>query len=341
MTTAVTGSITVNDVAVPFTGQIADPPPGPPGDPGPMGPAGPPGAIGVAGAVGAPGPIGAASPAAPSVNALARILLNLNPIAYIPAPALEIGAKTLCFGPGILTSGPDANMYDYNLLGATPVPGSTTNADGSVLISGTAGDGYGASLCSMRKVLGTTGQGFAFGADSFVEVDAKWVPTLDPTGGGHLPFPAIWGLDALRLLLVSTRNEWPEIDIAQWPRNTLAYYVGVSWVDWTLAGHVTVPSNGEVKYGGANPADYNRYGLRWERATPTTPGFLRNYLNGVETPFAVGKPYPITWPYGDPRGTILDNSHQGLILGTHPLCQMTVRSACVWSKLASGNWIQP
>jgi hypothetical protein len=257
-----------------------------------------------------------------------------------PAPAVAIGAMTLCYGPAPATSGPGTNLYDYNMLDVTPVVGSSTNPDGSVLITGASGDKYGASLCSARKV-GSVGQGFAFGPNSFVEVDAKFVPTLDPNGvGGKLPFPAIWALAIKRLLQVGGTNEWSEVDVMQWGRDTTDYVAGLCWIYWTLAASVTQPNNGLVKLNGINLENYNRFGLSWEEATPTSLGCLRNYLNGIERPYAVGKPYPLTWAYGDRAGTVLDNSQLALIYGTHPDCPLTISSACVWSRSPARNWVQ-
>jgi hypothetical protein len=259
-------------------------------------------------------------------------------VGVAPAPAAAIGANTLCYGTALKTTGTSANLYDYNMLGVTAVPGSSTNPDGSILVTGVAGDKYGASLCSARKV-GSVGQGFAFGGDSYIEVTAKFVPTLDPTGGGHLPFPAIWAVNILRLLQVGGVNRWSEVDIMQWTRNSLSYVSMACLIDWTLTSSVIQPSDGEVFLSGFDFGAYHRYGVRWEKAPPAKPGILRSYIDRQEVHYARGFP-PITWPYGDPAGTVLDGSHLALIVGTHPSCEMTLKEACVWSKSAAGNWVQ-
>jgi hypothetical protein len=254
----------------------------------------------------------------------------------VPAPAFAIGATTLTYGHP-RTSGVNQNLFDYNFLGVTPVVGSSTNPDGSILISGAAGDKYGASMCSARKN-GSVVQGYTFGGDCYAEVTAKFPVVLDPTGGGHLPFPAIWALGVNHLAQVGGITRWAELDIMQQTRNSLEYVSMACWIDWPSV--VIQPSDGEVHVKGLNFDTYHQYGVRWERATPTTPGITRSYIDRTEVHYARGYP-PITWPYGDPGGTVRDGNRVALILGTSPLCPMTIAKdgISVWHKnAADGVW---
>ncbi len=247
------------------------------------------------------------------------------------------------FGPRLILG---KNCYPYNLLSVTPTGAeASTNPDGSVFISGTAGDGYGASICTMQKV-GSTGQGFAVGGGAYIELTAKFQPTLDSTGGGHLPFPAGWALGVKHLLQVGGVNRWPELDFMQWVRNSLNFIAMACLIDWP--SQTIQPANGLVLLpAGFDFAQYHRYAVRWEKATPTTQGVLRSYIDRTEVKYAqTGLPgtfYPITWPWIDPAsttviktgGNILDENPVALILGTSPLCPMTVDSLNVWQTAAA------
>lgn len=159
---------------------------------------------------------------------LAQTLLS------VPPAAAAAGMNTPTFGPSVTLN---KNWYNFNLLGVTPITGqSVQNSDGSVLLPGADGSGYGANICTIQKV-GSSWQGTAFSGGFYVDFLLKFTPTL---GSAALPFPAAWSLDLG--FLTGNTLQWPgqpagfshriELDFMQWPHNSLGLWEGAGLIDW-------------------------------------------------------------------------------------------------------------
>jgi hypothetical protein len=355
-------------------------PTGPSGT-GPTGPAGlvgPTGPTGTAGGAGTPGPtgpggtgptgptgIGAIGPTGPTGSTGAGLSGPTGPTGattlVVPAPALAVGYTTCTFGPNVTLG---VNWFLYNLLGVTPVVGQAVqNLDGSVTLGGIAdGSGYNANICSAQKTAGgTSWAGIAFGGGSYTEWDFSFTPTLDPGGGGVLPFPAAWREEIDHLAQIGGATQWVgqasgyqhyiEDDDVQWARNTLQYYGPAGLIDWAgiSASPTVLPSNSETHIN-VPMSDRHKYGHLIVPATATTQGYIANFLDGKMVSYAVGS--PVLWNQYNPAaapptvagttaGALIDVSHLALIAGTSTTCPMTIFTCTVWQGATAANTTGP
>lgn len=171
--------------------------------------------------------------------------------ALVPPPAAAAaGYNVPTFGPQLSLNG---NWFPYNFEGVTPIPGQAVqNTDGSITLPGADGSGFGANM-STAHVVSNTLKGIAFSGGYYLKAVAKFTPTL----GSGFPFPAIWGLDSGFL---TNNYPWPgqppgfnhriELDLMQWPLNSLSFWEGAGLIDWFGYGSLNTPKVSGVQITG-------------------------------------------------------------------------------------------
>jgi hypothetical protein len=301
----------------------------------------------------------------------ARVLESIRvpqPASRIPPPqAAAVGYNSLTWDTVVFGSntGP---WYSFNLLSKTPTGSEGVNqANGSMYISGIAGDQFGASVCSAYSTgVGSNWKGKVFSGGFYVEVALSIPGTVSGTPG-QLPFPAVWCDDIDFLTQNSANLQWPgqatgylhwiEYDFFQWAQDTDLYWGAADIIDWigNPATSYAQPTNSETHLGSATFPNENSYGSLWVPATPSSNGYKLDFLNNVRLLPAAGTPAVTTWAYWNPsspftpaqcisgapyQGSFIDQCHFALIMGTSTLNPMTVYSLRVWQASEANNIVQ-
>ncbi len=283
----------------------------------------------------------------------------------IPLPALNNRCWTRTLGPNITLG---VNWFLYNFLNAVPNAGQAVqNSDGSVTLGLVAdGSGYGGGICTARQVSSQVWAGTAFRGPMYLEIIARWTPTL---GSASLPFPALWSDDIL--FLNQTATVWPgqaagyfhhiEPDWIQWPHNALHLIEHLGLGDWygpstasVGAPQVTGVVNSEVQLAQSfSFSDFHKYAAYVNPASPGKTGSILKYIDDVLVSYAVGTPDPVSWPYWDTVrppspppvynvscGSWIDQTNLAMIAGTDVTCPMVLKSWSIWQPDASLNITQ-
>jgi hypothetical protein len=251
----------------------------------------------------------------------------------------------------------DSNWFAWNFYsaGAQPADAASQNSDGTLFISGNENNSYGATVSSAtQNSTVTRWAGTAFGGGAYFEAVVSF------TGQGSGPYnnggPAFWALDIEHLSQGPYVVNWPgqasdyndffEVDFMEYDCGTLCYQNGIGNWYGPAGSHQATHNPYEAVAGatgsvlapaGTNFAQPQTYGCLWVPATPTSQGYLKFYLNGVQT----GQTF--VWNYNDPANPFppppvnnqtamsgMDQRHLALILGTGTDQPMTVYSVSVW-----------
>lgn len=304
----------------------------------------------------------------------AQVLFS-SPSSAAPAPAVAAGYNTLTlnstFAPATVDTGntlaPGFDWYKGNCCGGISVPNPISfNADGTAIINGSSGN-FNLQLATATCVppgcsFSGGWVGTAYGGGGYFEVTWKFDPSLVNTANG---WPSFWANP------VDEVQTWPgqapryvqyvELDAFELCQGACGGTVaGSSFVgslhNWYgISGTTCTPGFCDVP-GPISPATAQRpFGINWNLlhkvavlwvpATASTNGSVTWYVDGVQSgqsqswsqftnqsaPPTTGTP----WTFGQ-----LDHQHMYLILGSGANQPVTVVSAKVWQKDASGNLIQ-
>lgn len=186
-------------------------------------------------------------------------------------------------------------------------------------------------------------------------MDISFVPTLDPGGGGVLPFPSAWSDDLLFLIgrpVKYARDQRAEADYMQWVRNSTQFTTLAALIDWSNGTPVSQPDNGAdsmINISGLDLSKRHTYGWRWVVATATTKGHMEGYIDGVQlTPILDAT--PIQWLKFDPNstaapvagqnaGAVIDVSFMVPIFGTASSCPMVLYAVRIYQKPGASNMV--
>lgn len=293
----------------------------------------------------------------------------------MPAAAAAVGYNTQTFGSTLTLA---SNWFNWGFYGsgAQAAGAVSTNADGSIAISGVENNNYGATIATAQPAGNSVAwNGTAFGGGGYFEA------TLSFTGQGTGPYPnggpAFWMLDIEHLSGGPYDINWPsaasgcidffEVDAMEYDTShTDGYQNGIAtWygsANGACANGATYNPNTQIPgvAGGAlvpSGTDFSqphKYGVLWVPATgygdtTITQGYLKFYFDGVQ----VGSTF--TWNYYDPsltstyptypplNGTSamsgMDWRHMVLILGTGTAQPMTVYGVSVWQQSGAQNLV--
>lgn len=284
-----------------------------------------------------------------------RWLSTQAPEQTVPAPAAAVGFNLRTLGPLITIGGSTPNWYSYNFLGNTEPSGSiTTNADGTVTLSGNSGNTYNANICTAHQD-GTSPslwRGLAIGGGAFVEVEGKFNPSGVQSGVG---FPALpWDMCVAHLsgngLDTSPGNagykEWIERDGGEWVASSLQQYKRTLFDHYFDGTTIFNPNTTAfVPIGSSAFGIYNRYGYLYVTATPTKQGYFQAYFNRkpVGAPVVwnqLASPNTIPPVAGSNMGALGDIRPAAIIIGTSSTSwPLTVKRASVWQASGANNLI--
>jgi hypothetical protein len=304
------------------------------------------------------------------------MVLPLAAVANVPtpAPAAAQGYGTVTYGSNFTSTTVDVNHtlnrgYNWYLLDLfgrqSSAAGVKLNADGSVSLLGDNTNAAG-QLTSMAQYRGTnTFVGTSFGGGFYMEAVFNFnyadVAKTHPAGT-HITTPAFWSLP-MEAIVFTGANQWPgqakgylhnvEFDFfeADYWSTTNTYGMGLhDW--WGIPNSTcgkgmcglgfTSPSGARATPAGTNLNAYHTYGTLWVPATPTTPGRVAEYFDGVLigtqghswTQYTNQAPTPAGQPWAFGR---LDQQHMFFILGTGVGQPFNVQSVTVWQKDGSKN----
>jgi hypothetical protein len=278
----------------------------------------------------------------------------------VPAAAAAVGYNTRTFGPAVTLG---ANWFPWSFYGSVPpAGGAVQNADGSLSITGLAGNTYGGNVASAQHIAtGNKWSGNAFGGGAYFEAVLSF--TNQGTGPYNNGGPAFWALDIEHTSQgpyvvnwpgqPATYNDFFEVDFMEYDtgkanglQNGIGNWYGASGTGThnpyvalgfssDCYGCVLVPAS-------TNFAIPHKYGALWMPATASTQGYLKFYFDDVE----VGPPFvwnkcPTVMPPPPVNGSTamcgMDQRHMMLILGTGTDQPMTVQSVSVWQISAANN----
>lgn len=290
-----------------------------------------------------------------------------------PPGAVADGFTQLVLGPSV-TMGLD--WFDFNMpgfgTGASVAGQSRQNPDGSVFISGVSNNNFGLSISTMHKLPSGAPQGIAF-TECYVDFLISLPGNVRPAGSGfNLPFLACWSASDEKLRGVPAAygspqpancQRYSEWDVTQFEEQDARYAdMGGNW-DWSCS---TNPLTGVLNQGAGSPnglvdlkgvpwSNQNRFGGSWSKATSTTQGEQKRFINDVQvTPSATpntstgrilwnqwfaGQPWPPV--NGSTAGSFIDQQFMVFLIGTSQLNPVTVYEVRVFQRPGAVNRIFP
>jgi hypothetical protein len=157
-------------------------------------------------------------------------------------------------------------------------------------------------------------------------------PHTTPTTGGN----SYW----------AAYQNWTEVDFMEY--NNSEYTIENNIGNWTdFFGSTSNPYGIVPVSGSTNFAEPHVYGCLWVPATPSTQGYLKFYMDGVQTSqtfywdyYDLASPPAPTPVNGSTAMSVMDLRHLMLILGTGTDQPMTVQSVSVWQASSANNITQ-
>lgn len=261
------------------------------------------------------------------------------PPAGVPKAAADAGYNLQTFGPE-LVMGQNWRLFDH--YGGQNPECVTQLANGAIKCNGNGTNGFNAHVCSTNAAPGSPNwRGVSFGGGAYFEATLKWDNPYRQING----WPSWWGNECSRDGY--GMRQWPgqragykgavEQDFMEWWSQTRYGGAIHCWYeqsrDFAEGCSVDVPATEAV-----NP---HRYGFLWVPSTPQARGYARVYFDDDVR-------YTWTWPRYDPAKppppgdlSMMDVTHQALILGTSAGNPMTVTRAGVWQRDTSQNIVIP
>ena len=276
----------------------------------------------------------------------------------VPAPAAAVGFNTQTFNSTTLGT-MTGQLQSFNFYGNTVPAGGITQSGNNLVLSGNSGNSYGATVATAAYNASKAQlfQGIAFGGGYYIQVVASYAGTQS---GDAM---AIWANDVEHMsgfMPQTSGQSWIENDSFEWNVSGSSTQVGFSLHNWynqgatnqivdppsiLAASPLTIPS------GTLNGP--NTYGVLIVAATPTTQGYIQEYINNVPvgTPrvtnaqgilcnafwnkYSSGQAFP---PAGANIGNIIDTLHMVPIIGTSSTSTpMTISSVQVWQASTANN----
>lgn len=251
------------------------------------------------------------------------------PSGTAPPMAAAVGFNTRTFGPNITIG---SNWFYFDLYGGgTTYPGSVTQlANGAVRCNGNGPNGWNGHLASARYAANSKGwSGVSFGGGAYFEALLRWDNDYQQVGG----WPAWWAnegsSEGYGTRTTGGQKDAIEMDFMEFWRND--NYGAAIW-HWNAWGDTVDGVSYDTPGDHANP---HLYGFLWVPSTPSAGGYARAYYDRQQI-----KQW--TWPRytGNDQNSnisVMDVTHQILLLGTSAANPMTVYSAEVWQANTNNN----
>jgi len=259
--------------------------------------------------------------------------------AAAPAPAAAVGFNMRTHGPNV-TLGSNWKVHS---------PSATQNSDGSVRLSE---DFYAANLNINTAGNGGNFTGVAFGGGGYFEIIFTIENDILGWGGDPTGWPA-WWMNNIEGTFSDVPNplvdaQGIEYDACEFldPHGTPINAGIILWSgDGRLFNNTDAGQGNGINIPGSGIGNYtvrHRYAWLWVKATNSTQGYIKNYIDGVQ----VGRTY--TWSQfvngrswedsknNDPWA-VMDTGRYRLLVGSNQQNPMTVYSVEVWQANDSAN----
>jgi hypothetical protein len=241
------------------------------------------------------------------------------PVGNVPAPAAAVGFNRRVFGPDLILG---TNWFKCDFYSPANGQDVTQSGNGLRLAGGT--NNFNAHACSTdRSHRNNQATTFGGGRGAYFEATLRW--ENDYKGYPNFPgWPAFWTNQIGMMAGDDNNDNGIELDFVEFWTN----------FRWGPAIHHWGPGTRHVGTGAPadiiEPANFNhnslhRWGGLWVRATSTTQGYIKFYIDDRLCA-------DIRWNQSGSEFSEADNDRYALLLGTGPDNPMFVTACSVWQE---------
>lgn len=263
-----------------------------------------------------------------------------GPFETLPA-SVGVPTQAAAVGYTLLTStGTVLNTNWFGLSGSS----LTQNSDGSITDAGGVPNQYNAH-CSTVNGTGGNFQGVAFAGGGYFECTFSF--TNPPSDGyqGTNGWPSWWATsvesDSFSGVTALPNGQNLEYDACEYLDQVNDHFNATD-INWVSGTNVHQDSEQCPTPSGFDPSQPHKYGWLWVPATSTTQGYIKSYIDNVQTgpTFTWNQctnPSASPGSSGNPYFSIIDRAHQRLWFGSGTKNVMTVYNVNVWQATDANN----